>query len=204
MGQSLQASIHDKRVEMNNYGGGGYPQQPSGQQEQIRQWFQAVDADRSGQISATELQRALVNGNMSKFSEETCRMLISMFDNNHSGTIDVDEFISLFNFIEQWRRMFQGFDRDGSGSIDESEFGQALRQLGYNFSPTFVQNILIKYDARCRKLNLDNFIMVLTQLRRLTESFKRRDMERRGQAFLNYEDFLGLSMGCHQKLEFFF
>ena len=74
---------------MNNYGGGGYPQQPPGQQEQIRRWFQAVDADRSGQISATELQRALVNGNMSKFSEETCRMLISMFDNNHSGTIDV-------------------------------------------------------------------------------------------------------------------
>ena len=35
--------------------------------------------------------------------------------------------------------MFQGFDRDGSGSIDGSEFGQALRQLGYNFSPTFVQ-----------------------------------------------------------------
>ena len=66
---------------MNNYGGGP--------QDQIRQWFMAVDADRSGQISATELQRALVNGNMSRFSEETCRMLISMFDNNHSGTIDV-------------------------------------------------------------------------------------------------------------------
>ena len=66
---------------MNNYGGGP--------QDQIRQWFMAVDADRSGQICATELQRALVNGNMSRFSEETCRMLISMFDNNHSGTIDV-------------------------------------------------------------------------------------------------------------------
>ena len=73
---------------MNNSGyyPGGHP---GGQQDQIRQWFLAVDADRSGQISATELQRALVNGNMSRFSEETCRMLISMFDNNHSGTIDV-------------------------------------------------------------------------------------------------------------------
>ena len=60
------------------------------------------------------------------------------------------------------------------------------------------QNILIKYDARSRRLNLDNFIMVLTQLRRLTESFKRRDVERRGQALLAYEDFLGLSIGAHQ------
>ena len=110
-----------------------------GQQQQVRQWFMAVDADRSGHITATELQQALVNGNMSRFTEETCRMLISMFDNNHSGTIDINEFVSLFNYIEQWRRMFQGFDRDGSGSIDGTEFSQALRQLGYNFSPTFVQ-----------------------------------------------------------------
>ena len=35
--------------------------------------------------------------------------------------------------------MFQGFDRDGSGSIDGGEFTEALRQLGFNFSPGFVQ-----------------------------------------------------------------
>ena len=35
--------------------------------------------------------------------------------------------------------MFQGFDRDGSGSIDGNEFTEALRQLGFNFSPGFVQ-----------------------------------------------------------------
>ena len=90
---------------MNNSGGyhGGHPRQPGppgGQQDQIRQWFLAVDSDRSGQISAMELQRALVNGNMSKFSEETCRMLISMFDNNHSGTIDV----SLIHTSTYWKK----------------------------------------------------------------------------------------------------
>ena len=31
---------------------------------------------RSGQIDAKELQRALVNGNWSNFSEEACRMMI--------------------------------------------------------------------------------------------------------------------------------
>ena len=40
--------------------------------------------------------------------------------------------------------------------------------------------------------------MVLTQLKRLTDSFKRRDPERRGQVFLAYEDFIGLSLGAHQ------
>jgi len=36
----------------------------------------AVDADRSGRISALELQQALVNGNWSHFNPETCRLMI--------------------------------------------------------------------------------------------------------------------------------
>ena len=51
-------------------GGGGYSGYqpgppaglPAGADPQLWQWFQAVDADRSGQISVNELQAALVNG----------------------------------------------------------------------------------------------------------------------------------------------
>jgi len=42
----------------------------------VQQWFNAVDQDRSGQITAGELSKALVNGNWSNFSEEACRMMI--------------------------------------------------------------------------------------------------------------------------------
>ena len=42
----------------------------------MQQWFNAVDQDRSGQITAAELSKALVNGNWSNFSEEACRMMI--------------------------------------------------------------------------------------------------------------------------------
>ena len=71
------------------YGGGyppaaGYPGQPAGPpgmppgaDPTLWQWFLAVDADRSGQISAQELQGALTNGNWSHFNAETCRLLIS-------------------------------------------------------------------------------------------------------------------------------
>jgi len=41
-----------------------------------------VDADRSGKITATELQQALLNSNWSHFNAETCRLLIGMFDAN--------------------------------------------------------------------------------------------------------------------------
>jgi len=42
----------------------------------VYSWFVAVDTDRSGQISAMELQSALTNGNWSNFNAETCRLMI--------------------------------------------------------------------------------------------------------------------------------
>lgn len=44
--------------------------------------LKAVDLDRNGQISASELQRALVNGNWAPFNAETCRLMVGMFDLN--------------------------------------------------------------------------------------------------------------------------
>ena len=49
------------------YGGGGFyapqgPPVPPGADPQLWSYFSNVDADRSGSISVTELQQALVNG----------------------------------------------------------------------------------------------------------------------------------------------
>ena len=49
---------------------------PPGIDPQVYQWFLTVDSDRSGRISALELQQALVNGNWSHFNPETCRLMI--------------------------------------------------------------------------------------------------------------------------------
>ena len=46
--------------------------------------IQAVDTDKSGQITATELQQALCNGNWTPFNAETCRLMIGMFDRDRS------------------------------------------------------------------------------------------------------------------------
>jgi len=175
-------------------GGYGQPQvDPS-----VAQWFQAVDSDRSGHITADELKRALVNGNWSHFSEEACRMMIEMFDRKRSGTINISEFSELFKYINQWKATFEGIDRDRSGYIELNELTQAFQQMGYRFSPTFVQNLLAKFDSRTRRLSLDNFIVACVQIKRLTDGFRARDRAMQGQATLQYEDFVGLAMGVHQ------
>eukprot|EP00096_Caligus_rogercresseyi_P013452 TRINITY_DN60_c0_g1_i3.p1 TRINITY_DN60_c0_g1~~TRINITY_DN60_c0_g1_i3.p1 ORF type:complete len:248 (+),score=72.80 TRINITY_DN60_c0_g1_i3:348-1091(+) len=165
--------------------------------EQIQTWFRAVDTDNSGQIDAAELKKALVNGNWSNFSEEACTLMISMFDRTRSGTISINEFGDLYNYINQWKAIFEGIDRDRSGFIEQNELMAAFQQMGYRFTPTFVQNLLSKYDPQNRRLTLDNFIVSSVQIKRLTDSFRVRDKEMKGQATLGYEDFVGLALGTH-------
>lgn len=49
---------------------------PPGVDPTVYSWFVAVDTDRSGSISAQELQQALTNNNWTHFNAETCRLMI--------------------------------------------------------------------------------------------------------------------------------
>lgn len=47
----------------------------------VQRWFSTVDKDRSGQITATELQSVLANGQGGTFSDTACKLMIGMFAN---------------------------------------------------------------------------------------------------------------------------
>ena len=49
---------------------------------EVYSWFVTVDADRSGAITAIELQQALQNSNWSNFNAETCRLMIGVLSPN--------------------------------------------------------------------------------------------------------------------------
>lgn len=57
---------------------GGYPAAPvaSGISPEVQQWFNAVDEDRSGRITAKELKSALINGQGKNFSDTACQLMI--------------------------------------------------------------------------------------------------------------------------------
>jgi len=54
---------------------GGAPAAPAIAPD-VRQWFDAVDQDRSGKISANELQGALVNGQGKNFNLQVCQLMV--------------------------------------------------------------------------------------------------------------------------------
>nr|XP_019946517.1 PREDICTED: peflin [Paralichthys olivaceus] len=165
---------------------------PPGINPEAYQWFQTVDTDRSGFINLKELKQALVNSNWSAFNDETCLLMINMFDKTRSGRIDLLGFSALWDFMQRWRALFQQYDRDRSGSISGTELQQALAQMGYNLSPQFSETLVQRFTLRGGRpgIQLDRFIQVCTQLQSMTQVFRERDTTMTGNVRLNYEDFL--------------
>uniref|UniRef100_A0A0A1WF59 Peflin n=1 Tax=Zeugodacus cucurbitae TaxID=28588 RepID=A0A0A1WF59_ZEUCU len=176
---------------------GAYPPQNAQVSPQAQQWFNMVDRDRSGKINSTELKAALVNGRGENFSDNACKLMISMFDKDASGTIDIYEFEKLYEYINQWLMVFKTYDRDGSGHIDENELTQAFTQMGFRFTPDFIQFLVKKSDPReHREVSVDQFIVLCVQIQRFTEAFRQRDSQQNGTITIGFEDFLSIAIGC--------
>ena len=54
--------------------------------------FRAVDTHGTGQLTEEELGKALRNGDYTTFDPETVRLMVKMFDHDHSGTVGFEEF----------------------------------------------------------------------------------------------------------------
>lgn len=164
---------------------------------QISQWFTAVDRDKSGAISWQELQSALVNAEGKNFAESACRLMIGMFDKDKTGTINVNEFQQLYNYINEWLGTFKLYDQNQSGTIDEGELSQAFLQMGFRFRPEFIHFVIERTDLKNHQtISIDQFIVLCVQIQRFTEAFRGKDTERRGEITIGFEDYLAISLSC--------
>ena len=157
----------------------------------VQQLFWAVDTERSGAIDKHELQRALSSGAYQQFQMRTTELLIRMSDSDRSGNINIQEFETLWNNLQQWKRSFDSFDADRSGAIDKSELHTSLAVCGYQLSPQTISLMMSKYDADSSgAISLDEFIQLNVELSILTESFRKHDTQQNGWAQISYETFL--------------
>jgi len=157
---------------------------------QVAQWFAAVDTDRSGRITSTELQTALMSSNGRQFSETACRLMIGLFDQTGTGSIDMNGFGQLYGYVNQWMESFRRYDANGSGFVDQNELSQSFSQMGYRFSQPFIDFVHTKFGERGQGVPVDGFIMSCILIHKLTEGFRKRDTSQQGVITINYEDFL--------------
>ncbi|PFH50069.1 hypothetical protein AMATHDRAFT_61829 [Amanita thiersii Skay4041] len=176
---------------------------PPGADPQMWQWFAAVDTDRSGYITANELQTALINANGTRFDLDTVKMLMNIFDTDRNGRIGFQEFTGLWKYIVDWQNVFRHFDRDKSGSIDGRELSEALLSFGYRLSPSLLTKIEHKYASGPVAgygpppgITFDRFVRACVTIKTLTDSFKQLDRNNDGWVQMNYEQFMMLILGA--------
>ncbi|XP_050295407.1 programmed cell death protein 6 [Anthonomus grandis grandis] len=158
--------------------------------------FQRVDRDRSGLISADELQIALSNGTWSPFNPETVRLMIGMFDRHNKGQIGFDDFGALWKYVTDWQNCFRSFDRDNSGNIDRDELKTALTSFGYRLSDNLINIMVRKFDRHGNGTILfDDFIQACIVLHTLTSAFRQYDTDQDGYITIHYEQFLSMVFG---------
>ncbi|KAH7911322.1 hypothetical protein BJ138DRAFT_1239179 [Hygrophoropsis aurantiaca] len=161
----------------------------------IQGWFYAVDTDRSGAITANELQKALINGDWSPFDLDTVKLLMNLFDVDHSGAIGINEFAGLWKYIQDWQQVFRQHDRDRSGAIGINEFAAALRGFDLDVPPGLLTIVQWKYAStsgpgRRPELTFDRFMRASVTIRQLSETFQRLDTDRDGWIQINYDEFM--------------
>ncbi|KAF7322598.1 EF-hand domain-containing protein [Mycena chlorophos] len=221
--QSAAPPIYSNHGSRHSHNHSHTPVPPQGGDPQLFQYFAAVDADRSGSISVSELQQALVNGNWTRFDLDTVKMLMGIFDTDRSGTISFQgeratggtrdmelirvisgpEFSGLWKYISDWQNVFRHFDRDGSGSIEGNELASALKSFGYNLSPALLTLIERKYASAPSTMygpppgiTFDRFVRACVVVKTLTESFQRADNDRDGWINVNYETFMTMVLSA--------
>jgi len=180
---------------------------PPGVDPYISENFRAIDKDNPRYLTITELQAALKNGgDWLPFEIDTVKLMMSIFDTNRDGKIDIIEFDGLWKYIKSWEAVFHHFDKSNNNSIDGNELTEALKQFGYHLSPRLQDLLKRKYDVpwsskgaapggdpiAASGITFDRFIRACVVVKHVKESFDALDRDPIGRAKITYEQLLEL------------
>jgi len=170
---------------------------PNTQNDEHLAWFTAIDQDGSGQVSAEELQSALISGYGGKrFSSDTVKYLMSVFDMDGNGEIGIEEFKPLWDYVKQWREMFESFDDNQDGIIDAVELSNALKYYNLQVGLPVINFLIHKYgtpDAHNKgppQIELDRFVCACVVVQQMSGLYDRCGAGRATPMEVSRDDFL--------------
>ena len=162
---------------------------------ELRSWFNGIDSDKSGQITAAELGRAQFAGKT--LAADTCAKLLNIFDTDGSGHLGFFEFSALHQFVSSAISAFYMFDADGSGKLSQREVQQALHQSGFVFMEHTMEALYKKFQAvkslaAAGQLSIDDYLKMTAYLGQIRSTFFAQDSDHDGIVQFNMESLVQL------------
>jgi len=155
---------------------------------ELQQWFQSVDRDRSGTITANEL--AMITFNGAPLGIQVAFKMMQVFDRDRSGNISFHEYAALHKFLLSLQNAFFAGDSDRSGRLDCREIHTALGVAGFQLSFQTVQALYSHYDKTGYGIMFSDFLMLCSTVAMGRSLFEQRDPRRSGQLTLSLDQLL--------------
>ncbi|RNF12536.1 programmed cell death 6 protein [Trypanosoma rangeli] len=131
---------------------------PLGTEQDALQWFQMVSRSSGGRIGVPTLNSALSVGGHS-FSYATTERLLSMFDSNVDGMLNLTDFLEFQRYFQTMRDAFNYRDTSRSSRLEGDEVRAALSAHAYQISDEVFQYLMRRFDRRKQgALGLDDYI----------------------------------------------
>ncbi|KAJ7331639.1 Calmodulin-2 [Desmophyllum pertusum] len=139
---------------------------------EFKEAFQIFDKDSGGTISIKELKQVFEALGQHP-TEEEVQSMISGVDEDGSGEIDFDEFLTLMaakqsnmTMEDELRGAFNIFDIDGSGFISSDELKQVLENLGESLTDEEVGEMMKEADLDSDgQVSFDEFVKMMANIK---------------------------------------
>ncbi|CAL4937485.1 unnamed protein product [Urochloa decumbens] len=142
----------------------------------LREWFDRVDAGRTGNITAPQLQSALAVGNLD-FPLSVVQQMIRMYDFDRNGTMSFEEFLALNKFLQKVQSVFSTLER-GRGFLSLEEVYESFDK------------------SKKGMVHLDEFISLCIFVQSARNLFNSFDTSKQGRVTLDFNQFVYCTANC--------
>ncbi|XP_066359453.1 uncharacterized protein [Miscanthus floridulus] len=161
----------------------------------LREWFDRVDAGRTGNITAAQLQGALAVGNLN-FPISVVQQMIRMYDFDRNGTMSFEEFLALNKFLQKVQSVFSTLER-GRGFLSLEEVYEALIKLGFSLDSPAFYTVCESFDkSKKGMIQLDEFISLCIFVQSALNLFNSFDTSKQGRVTFDFNQFVYCTANC--------
>ncbi|XP_054787656.1 uncharacterized protein LOC129293621 isoform X2 [Prosopis cineraria] len=155
----------------------------------LREWFDRVDSDRSGNITVLQLKRALSVGNL-EFPLSVVQQMIRMYDFDRNGTMNFEEFVALNKFLLKVQHAFSDLER-GRGFLVPEDVHEALVKVGFMLDSPAFYTVCESFDqSKNGRFRLDDFISLCIFVQSARNLFNSFDTAKQGRVTLDFNQFV--------------
>eukprot|EP00262_Sarcandra_glabra_P007355 TRINITY_DN20089_c0_g1_i1.p1 TRINITY_DN20089_c0_g1~~TRINITY_DN20089_c0_g1_i1.p1 ORF type:complete len:170 (+),score=26.53 TRINITY_DN20089_c0_g1_i1:135-644(+) len=161
----------------------------------LREWFDRVDSDNTGNITAPQLKKAFAVGNL-EFSLSFVQQMIRMYDFDRNGTMSFEEFVALNKFLLKVQNAFSALERN-RGFLSLEDVYEALVKVGISLDSPAFYTVCESFDQNKNgRFRLDDFISLCIFVQSAGNLFKSFDTAKQGRVTLDFNQFVYCTANC--------